>query len=238
MADKPLRESQHGKKRRAEALELEKEAEEWTAPTASGSAGGVRKIRLGKRFQAVLPALQTSTTANPSSTTPPDARVNLPRRIFSAQALQASHAYAPPPSSSPVDNEDLPKLKKQHVPVKHQQWLVSFYLAFATPVFTETSLESLRTLHRTCPLADHAAEATALRAFLSRVDAWVAAAEEATTTPNADETQPTPSRKSSSKKHPPSGLSTSPADLHALLHTATALRCHDLPVAHAMTSRL
>ncbi|ETV68791.1 hypothetical protein, variant [Aphanomyces astaci] len=291
MADKPLRESQHGKKRRAEALELEKEAEEWTAPTASGSAGGVRKIRLGKRFQAVLPALQTSTTANPSSTTPPDVRVNLPRRIFSAQALQesvnssdvtaflqfastlspgyvhatphattanalhilhqhnwnvssaschllASHAYAPPPSSSPVDNEDHPKLKKQHVPVKHQQWLVSFYLAFATPVFTETSLESLRTLHRTCPLADHAAEATALRAFLSRVDAWVAAAEEATTTPNTDETQPTPSRKSSSKKHPPSGLSTSPADLHALLHTATALRCHDLPVAHAMTSRL
>ncbi|ETV91862.1 hypothetical protein, variant [Aphanomyces invadans] len=299
MAEKPQRESQQGKKRRAEALELEKEAEEWSMPTASGSLGGTRKIRLGKRYQAVLPELRTSPIAHPtSSSSSTDVRGNLPRQIFSADALAesvepsdlhtylqfaallapgythgtshamvanalhllhqhnwnvasaschlaASHAYTPPPSSPALDASDVPRAKKQQsVPVKHQQWLVSFYLAFAAPSFTEASLESLRALHRTCPLADTATEAAVLSEFLARVDEWTTAAVDVTDAASAaasPPSKPTTKRGSSTPQCTESSSSkapTSPADLHALLHTATALRCHDLPLVRSITTRL
>ncbi|CAK4440563.1 unnamed protein product [Aphanomyces euteiches] len=80
------------KKRRA--LELEKEAEEWTAP----SGGSNSKVRLGKRYQASLPELRSVSqegskrTNDPEdgldSTTTTDEELIGPRHGFSTTALQ------------------------------------------------------------------------------------------------------------------------------------------------------
>ncbi|KAF0699835.1 Aste57867_9611 [Aphanomyces stellatus] len=134
--------------------------------------------------------------------------------LAAAAHLYASHAFPCPPPSTADDDETVERPRA--LKPKQLEWLAKFYALVGASHWTDEGVEALEALSRSvCPMGNDGPEMQVVRATLARIGAWQAACDE------------TLGRRKCA-----------PADLHALLHEATDMRCRGLTSARDMETRL